>query len=312
MQVLLRHARRVMLGAATWALFLTAMPGAGHAGIVQICVSPSKQTIQVPLGGACNPPNRAVTWETTGVVGPTGPSGPQGMQGPAGAIGPMGPAGPQGPVGPAGMIGPVGNAGATGPEGPAGEMGSQGLQGPTGPTGSTGPTGPTGPAGVNGVNGVQFYTLGGGDLGSNVEAASGFVTELAGSEVCAETGMGNSTIWYGPGNGADTILESEAVPIDASTVTQLWVQTKNVPGAGESYTFTLYKNTSPTYVSCSIGNPSDSFPSLTECDDLNDTAVFQPGDTIALKGYASSGAAATEVTWMVVMHQTGGNIPPSN
>lgn len=206
--------------------------------------------------------------------------------------------GPQGPVGPGGAIGPVGNAGATGPMGPAGEMGQQGSQGPTGPTGATGPTGPTG---APGVNGTQFYTLGGGDLGSNVELLFGYVSVLSGT-----SGVGTSPIYYGPGNGADTQLESEAVPIDASTVTQLWVQTKNAPGAGQSYTFQLCINSdcSTPPVTCSID-----LPSLTECSDLKHSQKYTPGDTIALKGTATDGAAPTEVSWMVVVHQTGGDIP---
>ena len=182
--------------------------------------------------------------------------------------------------------------------GPAGEMGQQGSQGPTGPTGATGPTGPTG---APGVNGTQFYTLGGGDLGSNVELLFGYVSVLSGT-----SGVGTSPIYYGPGNGADTQLESEAVPIDASTVTQLWVQTKNAPGAGQSYTFQLCINSdcSTPPVTCSID-----LPSLTECSDLKHSQKYTPGDTIALKGTATDGAAPTEVSWMVVVHQTGGDIP---
>jgi len=176
-------------------------------------------------------------------------------------------------------------------------MGQEGPQGPTGPTGATGPTGPTG---APGLNGTQFYTLGGGDLGSNVELLFGYKSVLSGSA------SGTSPIYYGPGNGADTILESEAVPIDASTVTQLWVQTKNAPGPGQSYSFQLCINSdcwSPA-VSCTIN-----LPSLTECNDLLDSQKFKAGDTIALMGTASDGAAPTEVSWMVVLHQTGGDIP---
>jgi hypothetical protein len=327
MHVLLRHAR-VMLCAAAGALLLAGVANAG-GGDISICISPQQQKIFLPLGGACNPPNRLLTWDPDGVVGPTGPQGPKGQQGPAGPtgapgqmgaqgapgapglIGVVGPsgvqgvAGPQGPVGPGGSIGPVGLAGATGPTGLAGEMGQQGPQGPTGPTGATGPTGPTGAPGVNGVNGEQFYTLGGGDLGSNVELAFGFTSELAGSDF-AGMGEGTSPVYYGPGNGADTILESEAVPIDVSTETQLWVQTKNVPGPGESYTFQLCVNSDckSSPVTCSI-----SLAGLTECHDLVDTQKFNAGDTIALKATATSGAAPTEVTWMVLMHQTGGDIP---
>jgi hypothetical protein len=298
MHVSLEHARRLLLSVAMGALCLAAAPATGHATVVQICINPKSQEILLPLGSTCNPPNRAITWETTGVVGPSGPLGPKGSQGPAGPMGAVGPSGPQGPVGPAGAIGPVGLPGATGPAGLTGLLGQQGPQGPTGATGATGPTGPTG---APGINGVQFYTLGGGDLGNNVQVLLGGAnTSLAGD---------NTPIYYGPGNGADKALESEAVPIDGSTETQLWVQTKNVPGAGHSYTFNLCRNTDcDTGVTCSVGNPSGSFPSLTQCNDLVDSVTFNPGDTIALQGIASTGAATTEVSWMVVMHQTGGQL----
>jgi len=315
MHVSLKHARRVVLGVAVGALLLAAAPGSGQADIIQICVSPKGQRVVLPLGGTCSNPNRAITWDSEGVVGPSGPQGPKGMQGPQGPTGTAGQMGPQGPVGPAGAIGPVGNVGATGPLGPAGEMGPQGPEGPTGPTG---PTGATGPSGIPGINGTQFYTLGGGDLGSNVELLFGYQSVLGGSGAasggnpfCSTNGVpnptcSNSPIYYGPGNGADTQLESIAVPIDASTVTQLWVQTKNVPGPGQSYTFQLCINSDcwSSPVRCTINLPTE-----TECNDLLDTQKYKPGDMIALKGTATGGAAATEVSWMVVVHQTGGDIP---
>jgi hypothetical protein len=310
MHVSLRHARRVMLGVAAGALLVAGVANAGGEEL-SICVSPSHQSILLPLGGACNPPNRLLTWDAEGVIGPTGPQGPQGMQGPAGLTGSLGQMGPQGPVGPAGAIGLTGNPGTVGPEGPAGEVGQQGPQGPTGPTGATGPTGPTGPAGVNGTNGAEFYTLQGGDLGSNIEliygsGGTGFTSELAGTSY-TPLGQGTNPIFYGPGNGADTNLESVAVPIDAATITQLWVQVKNVPGAGEDYSFRLCVNgdcnTSP--VTCKID-----LPNLTECDDLTDTQSYNVGDTIALRAVATDGASPTELSWMVVAHQTGGTGAP--
>ena len=82
--------------------------------------------------------------------------------------------------------------------------------------------------------------------------SSGFAGILSGS-----SSIGTSPIYYGPGNGSDTILESEAVPIDASTVTQLWVQTKNVPGPGHSYTFQLCVNSvCDSNVTCTIDSPT--------------------------------------------------------
>jgi len=311
MHVSLKHARRVALGVAVGALLLAAVPGSGRADILQLCISPKGQKILLPLGGTCNKPNRAITWDSNGVTGPSGPQGPKGMQGPQGPTGTAGQMGPQGPVGPGGDIGMPGNVGATGPIGLAGQMGQQGPEGPTGPTG---PTGATGPSGTPGINGTQFYTLGGGDLGSNVQLLFAYNTTLGGPSGptggtlpgCATPTCSNSPVYYGPGNGADTQLESVAVPIDASTVTQLWVQTKSAPGPGQSYTFQLCINSdckSPA-VTCSIN-----LPTLTECNDLLHSQKYTPGDTIALKATASPEAVATELTWMVVVHQTGGDIP---
>ena len=314
MHVSLKHARRVVLGVAVGALLLAAAPGSGQAEILSLCISPSAQKVVLPLGGTCNKPNRLITWDSYGVVGPSGPLGPKGQQGPQGPTGTAGQQGPQGPVGPAGAIGMPGYYGATGPIGNAGEMGQQGPQGPTGPTGATGPTGPTGASGVNGVNGTQFYTLGGGNFGSNVALLYGYTSVLGGpsgpsgatNPPCTTPTCSNSPIYYGPGNGADTQLNSVSVPIDVSTVTQLWVQTKNVPGPGESYTFQLCINSDcySSPVSCKID-----LPNLTECNDLLDSQKYNAGDMIALKATASKGAAPTEVTWMVVVHQTGGDVP---
>ncbi len=300
MHVLLRHARRVMFGVAMGALFLAAAPATSRAQLVTLCYAPHTRKI-VNVDGVCSPPNRAITWNVLGVTGSRGQQGPAGEQGPAGPTGPLGSVGPQGPAGPAGAVGPVGNTGATGPEGPAGEVGAEGLQGPTGPTGPTGVTGPTGYTGEAGTNGVQYYTLGGGDLGTNVQLlfGPGFAGILSGT-----SGIGTSPIYYGPGNGSDTIMESEAVPIDASTVTQLWVQTKNVPGAGHHYTFQLCVNSvCASNVTCTID-----LPTLTECNDLKDYQHYNPGDTIELEGTADDGAAPTDVSWMVVLHQTGGDV----
>lgn len=142
----------------------------------------------------------------------------------------------------------------------------------------------------------------GGDLGSSVQtlnASNGDDGLLSGI---------NTPLFYGPGNGVDIVLESEAVPIDSGTVTQLWVQTKNVPGAGppsENYTFVLCKNSScKTPVTCTIN-----LPNLTECNDLTDTLDFAAGDTIALQASASAGANETEVSWSVVLKQTAPTKP---
>jgi len=133
--------------------------------------------------------------------------------------------------------------------------------------------------------------LAGGDLGSSVQTLDSDEGLLSGL---------NSPLYYGPGNGVDTILESEAVPIDSGTVSKLYVQTKQVAGPGQVYTFELCINSNcGTGVKCTIN-----LPNLSECSDLIHTLDYAPGDTIALKGTASPSATATEVSWSVVMTQT--------
>jgi hypothetical protein len=134
--------------------------------------------------------------------------------------------------------------------------------------------------------------LTGGDLGDSVQVFDGGGGLLSGR---------NTPLYYGPGNGVDSIVESEAVPIDSGTASQLWVQTKNVAGPGETYTFVLCKNgvCDPKGLTCTIN-----LPTLTECNDPLGTLSFSQGDTIYLKGIASSGAMQTDVSWSVVMTQT--------
>jgi hypothetical protein len=137
--------------------------------------------------------------------------------------------------------------------------------------------------------------LTGGDLGSSVQtlnSTNGDNGLLSGT---------NTPLYYGPGNGVDSIFESEAVPIDSGTATQLWVQTKNVAGPNQTYTFTLCKNgvCDPKGVTCTIN-----LPTLTECSDLVGSVAYSQGDTIYLRGVASNGALATEVSWSVVITQT--------
>jgi hypothetical protein len=133
--------------------------------------------------------------------------------------------------------------------------------------------------------------LAGGDLGSSVQTLDSNEGLLSGL---------NQPLYYGPGNGVDNILESMAVPIDSGTASKLYVQTKQVAGSGQVYTFELCINGNcATGVTCTIN-----LPTLSECSDLVHTQDYAPGDTIALKGTASLSAAPTEVSWSVVITQT--------
>jgi hypothetical protein len=139
--------------------------------------------------------------------------------------------------------------------------------------------------------------LTGGDLGDSVQVFDSNDGLLSGT---------NTPLYYGPGNGVDSIVESEAVPIDSGTASQLWVQTKNVAGPGATYTFVLCKNgvCDSKGVTCTIN-----LPTLTECNDPVGTLSFSQGDTIYLRGDATRGANPTDVSWSVVMTQTAPPLP---
>ena len=194
----------------------------------------------------------------------------------------------------------------------------QGVQGPSGPTGALGT------AGTNGTNGTQSFILTGGDLGFAVQAFNFFASDCAnqfllgnnqtvspcGLTKPAQTGVfdpfnGTTPLYYGPGNGVDSVIESVTVPIDQAVASHLYVETAVNPGAGNSYTFNLCINTNcKTGVTCTIN-----LATATECNDLVDTQVYNQGDDIALEGIATSGNTppnvnATNVKWSVVLTQT--------
>lgn len=257
---------------------------------------------------------------STGTPGASGPAGPGGLAGIAGAIGVIGPtgasgqAGPSGPVGPGGADGLVGNLGPTGPGGEGGGMGAQGPQGQQGAQGLTGSNGLPGLAGLNGTNGTQSFLLTGGDLGFKVQfynyinftGPNGPNEFLLGGASSTPI-PGWSPLYYGPGNGVDQVLNSEAVPVDAGVASHLYVETASTASGANpepfpsTYKFELCINSNcHTGVTCTI-----TLPTLTECQDLVDTQAYNAGDDIALKGIASSGcgidcAQATNVKWSVV------------
>ena len=90
MHVLLRHARRVMLGVAAGALLFAA--GVAHAGgeeVLTICIGRKNQ--ENNFGKRfCTTPNRAITWLQDGVSGPLDRRAPGSCKGRAGPTGPSG------------------------------------------------------------------------------------------------------------------------------------------------------------------------------------------------------------------------------
>ena len=78
MHLSLRYARRALLGAATGALLLAALPGAGHADTFTLCVSQKGKILSVNSG--CSQAARQITGDSDGVTGPTGSQGPAGLR----------------------------------------------------------------------------------------------------------------------------------------------------------------------------------------------------------------------------------------
>jgi hypothetical protein len=290
MHVSIKHAWRLVLGAAAAVVCLAGMPSAGHAASITMCVK--RNGVIAGLNTTCKVAQVNLTFDANGVEGPAGPIGPKGPAGPQGDQGATGPQGPQGPFGPTGPGGSVGIAGVQGPAGATGAPGATGPRGDQGDQGPKGPVGLAGPDGLDGLNGTNYSLLTGGDLGNSVATTFGFQGTVSGL---------NSPVYFGPGNGSDNQLESVTVPIDESDAIQLYVQTKNVPNPGEFFTFTLCVNNTcdPAGLSCTI-----LLPNLTECSDTAHTVSFKQGDTIALKATASAGAAQSNVTWSVVLKQT--------
>jgi hypothetical protein len=238
-----------------------------------------------------------------------------------------------------------------GPQGPQGVQGPAGASGPSGPSGTPGTNGTNGTQSFILTGGdlgfslqaFNFFVLDNPAslLGNN---QCGFCqAEFEYDEACCngdglcceelsspalptefkpdQTGVfdpfpGSTPLYYGPGNGVDSIIESEAVPIDQGVASNLWVQTATNPGAGNSYTFRLCRNGDcgdrrAPGLTCTIN-----LPTATECSDTVDTQVFNAGDDITLQGIAISGNSppdvnATNVKWSVVITQTNPSPTPT-
>lgn len=92
-------------------------------------------------------------------------------------------------------------------------------------------------------------------------------------------------------NGCWTPTEAnvQAPMARAGTASQLHTYVTAAPAAGQTYIFTLRKNTADTAVTCTISNPA------TACSDASNSVAYAVGDIFTLKVVASatSGAANT-------------------
>lgn len=262
--------RTLRLAAAASSLLLLAIPTAGQASTISMCLN--KQGVIEGVNVVCKPKQTQISWDSNGLPGPQGPSGPQG---------PTGPVGPTGTVGPQGATGPAGATGIAGPPGPAGD---------TGPIGDTGALGPAGPDGANGTN-IQVLT--GGTLGSD----SGFTLGILPGQV--------QTVYLGPGNGGSITKGVVDVPLSAGTLSHLLVSvdlntacTNPVPNPPCGYAFVVCVNqTCNTALTCTITNPTTT---TTVCSDPTDVVTIADGDTVSIQAQPSNpGTAAADVTFSI-------------
>jgi len=267
MQPFLERTMRLALGLAAGSVLLLAVPQAGQASTISMCLN--KQGVIQGVNVVCKPKQTLISWDSGGVTGPQGLAGPQG---------------------PTGLAGPQGSTGAQGPTGPAGATGAAGSQGPigvAGPTGDTGPQGPTGPTGTNGTN-IQVLT--GGTLGSD----SGYKLSILPGEV--------PTVYLGPGNGGSVKLGTVDVPLSAGTLSHLLVSVDLNPACSTpgtcGYTFVVCVNkVCTTALTCQITDPTTS---TTVCSDTTDVVSLNDGDVVSIRAEPTVlGTAPADVTFSI-------------
>jgi hypothetical protein len=264
---------------------------------LDIIVTPGSANVDIEL-----PPG------FTGATGPTGPMGPTGASGsfgPTGATGVTGPTGTTGatgatgagitgvtgPTGTTGATGPTGIAGAVGSTGPTGSTGTRGLQGTAGTNGATGPTGPTGSQGAAGSIGPTGPTGTQGTTGTNGATGptgSQGATGATGPAGTSGTGKNQIIYWNSGGNvnpnnylryGGQTnvLIENEILITGARTILNLNAKLTAAPGAGNTTTFTVFRNGAATTLTVSITGAA-----TTASNNVNTVALVQ-FDTIALR-----------------------------
>jgi hypothetical protein len=280
MEIRVKYAWRWLVGASAAAMLIAIISPVANAdtGLITLCISRKGKIVGVDLP-FCQPHNFRLAWNIPGAAGPQGPNGPTGPTGPTGAAGPTG---SQGPLGIGGVMGPMGVTGLTGPEG---AQGVTGLAGPIGNTEPTGSVGPVGATGVTGVSGDFITTLTGGTLGNDIGAAAGI--QLTAAVILSDP------IWMAPGNGADTIQSTIAVPTPGGCASHLQVSLDEDPGPGNSYSFFVcVQGDCATPLTCAISNNTST------CFDDTHSVSYAPGDSLSVLAYTPLGTPATlDVGW---------------
>ncbi len=136
-----------------------------------------------------------------------------------------------------------------------------------------------------GMGGDNITTLTGGTLGDDIGAAAGIQLTTATSSVFP--------IWMAPGNGADTIQSTIAVPTPGGCAFDLQVALDEDPGTASAYTFVVCdQGDCSTGLACIISNAA------TTCADDVNVLGFAPGDSLSVVAFNSAGTPATlDVGW---------------
>jgi hypothetical protein len=213
-------------------------------------------------------------------AGEKGDRGDPGPQGPVGTQGPQGPQGDKGDKGDTGLQGPIGPMGLIGPQGP------QGTQGSKGDTGDIGPVGPQGPAGVQGEKG---------DKGDTGAVGPAIMMGTSGGTTFSSANL-RYGIFGGSGISSTEANVQQVLPVAASA-SNLYVRISAQPGSGNSYTFTLRKNSADTSLSCSISGTA------TVCSNSSGAVSFSAGDLISIEITPSSNPASATGSWAIQYQQ---------
>lgn len=100
-------------------------------------------------------------------------------------------------------------------------------------------------------------------------------------DIWTSTEIDNSTLVSSPGVFKDFLMQLNASP-----------------GAGNSYTFTLYKNGSPTALTCTISE------SDIECQDTTNEITLAQGDLISIESVPTSSPSARDARWSFIFEPT--------
>src|SRR5208282_1199282 len=143
-------------------------------------------------------------------------------------------------------------------------------------------------AGTNGADGFDgdfITTLTGGTLGDITGAAAGIQLTSGVTAIFP--------IWMAPGNGADTIQSTIAVPTPGGCAFDLQVSTDEDPGTANAYTFIVCdQGDCATPLTCVISDAN------TTCFDDSHNVAYAPGDSLSVVAFNSAGAPATlDVGW---------------